>query len=64
MTRFMIWLCLFFCIGCFCMALYHAYRGDFYGVVTGLCLSAIEAIYGYSFCRDRDAERKKKARSE
>ena len=58
MTRFMIWLCLFCCIGCLCIAIHHAYRGDFYGVVIGLCLSAFEAIYGYIFCRDRDARKR------
>lgn len=64
MTRFIIWLCLFSSIESLCMALYHAYRGDFYGVVIGFCLSILVAISGYDFCRDWDAERKRKARGE
>ena len=60
MTRFMIWWCLCWCIASMIAAPYYAYRGDYYGVVISLCLSVLYALYGYSFCRDRDAERKRK----
>ncbi len=62
MTRFMIWLCLSFCIVCLCIAIHHAYLGDFYGVVTCLSLSTFHALYGYSLCRDRDGEKKESER--
>lgn len=54
MNLFMIWLSLFCYTECFIIALYHVYRGDFYGVVIALCLGALNALNGYNYCCEQD----------
>lgn len=60
MTRFMIWWCLCWCIASMIAAPYYGYCGEHDGVVKALLCGFVNAITGFYFCIEQDAEKKRK----